>query len=523
MTVPVFISYHGKDAPLASELKATLEKLSDGFNVFLDKDSIPVADDWETTIADAIKKAEWFIIICTGFPRRDADIVWPWFEAGQFRATLKQSLVPHANKRIVCLYDTELPSILFKFQGVKVCGRQSSGANADLLTLLGKDNPQLEESAIFRLLEQMLENAPDGPLRDVNASSTRLMLREEAYKLITIFEAAGSGTVRFEKSLQPRLSFELPPNGRLTSDTVVKGYDHSLSNLFSIETDETTWSRIVERCSTANGGKPGWLSDIEAAANDIMNDDTPTHTSNKCILRNVVYRVYAARYEIYKNESRTIYIGFLPASSRPFDLTRRSSTLLSSLILSVRFREQIIPLAKVLRETSAETVGDILTDFYRLLVSIEIEAIQFGLVLDTSLPDEETPLAAVFSDPKKKRYIRDAVKSWAGDRSQIETMFVEQPINLELPAVAKTSAKQIADILDKISGVNATFIQLIAEELLKRIKEGEDNIGSEGKDRNNKRKSLAAKRGSGHPSSRKAKTRTEAKPASRYVPRRGTA
>lgn len=403
MQVPVFISYHGTDIAIAKELSTSLKKLSDTFDVFLDKYSIGPGEDYEVRIAEEIKRAEWFLIVCTGFPRRDADMMWSFFEAGQFRATLKKSLVPEANKRIVCIFDDEPPSILSMFQGVKVCGKQRTGSNIDMSTTLAKDNIQLDDSAIFSLLERMLKNSPETPLRDVNTSSTKEMLREESHKLIKLFELARPQDLIDEKSLQPKISFELAPGGRITPDTLVKGYDKSLRDLFSIETDETTWGRVCGICSTANGGKPAWLSDIEAAAADIMLDNTPANVGNKCILEGKIYQVIVARYEIYKDGRRIIYVVFLQVTSQPFDLTRRSSTLLSSLILSIRFREQLIPMRKVLKKEKPASLAALLQSFYRLLVAIEMEARQFGLVVDSAIPDEEAPLAAVFTDKKKRR------------------------------------------------------------------------------------------------------------------------
>ena len=276
----------------------------------MDKYSIGPGEDYEVRIAEEIKRAEWFLVVCTGFPRRDADMMWSFFEAGQFRATLKKSLVPEANKRIVCIFDDEPPSILSMFQGVKVCGKQRTGSNIDMSTTLAKDNIQLDDFAIFSLLERMLKNSPETPLRDVNTSSTKEMFREESHKLIKLFELARPQDLIDEKSLQPKISFELAPGGRITPDTLVKGYDKSLRDLFSIETDETTWGRVCGICSTANGGKPAWLSDIEAAAADIMLDNTPANVGNKCILEGKIYRVIVARYEIYKDGRRIIVCGF---------------------------------------------------------------------------------------------------------------------------------------------------------------------------------------------------------------------
>lgn len=471
MQVPVFISYHGTDIALAKELSTSLTRLSDDFSVFFDRTSILPSEDFEVRIASEIKKAEWFIIVCTGFPRRDADMMWSFFEAGQFRATLQGPLAQEANKRIVCVFDEEPPSVLSKFHGVKVCGRQRTGPVIDMATTEPKENSQLDDSAIFGLLQQMLTNKPGSPLRDVNAASMKQMLREESQKLIKLFEAARPGDVIDEKSLQPRISFELSPGGKLTSDTPVKGYKESLSDLFSIDAETTTWARIIKGCSSPKGGKPAWLSDIEQAAGAIMTNNIPANAGSKCILRSAIYRVYPARYEIYKDGRRTIYVGFLPVTNRQFDLARRSSTLLSSLILSIRFREQLLPMTKSLKEVPPKKLGDLLQNFYRLLVAIEIEAKQFGLIIDSEIPDEEAPLAAVFTDPKKKAIIQGSINKWSKDRERIETMFVDDP-KFNSDKETHDCAREVIGILNKVTKVNADFIELISEELLVHIKQG---------------------------------------------------
>jgi hypothetical protein len=471
MQVPVFISYHGADIVLAKELSTTLEKLSGDFSVFFDRTSISPSENFQVRIAQEIKKAEWFLIVCTGFPRRDADMLWSFYEAGQFRATLKDILVPEANKRIVCVFDSEPPDFLSEFQGVKVWGYQRTGPKIDMSTTLAKNNIQLDDSAIFNLLEKMLINAPGKPLRDVKAPAAKEMLREESQKLIRLFEAARPDDKIDEKSLQPRISFELPLDGKMTINTQVRGYEKSLRDLFSIDAETTTWESLIKACCTPNGGKPAWLSDIEMAVNTVMAGNWPANTGNKCILRNAIYRVYAARYEIYKDGRRVIYIGFLPVTTRQFDLTRRSSTLLSSLILSIRFREQLIPMAKSLKDEPTATVGELLRNFYRLLVAIEIEARQFGLVVDSDVPDE-SPVSAVFTDKRKKKIIEDSIRKWAKDRKTIEALFVDKPVNLDSTEEARKCVTKIVGILNKITKVNADFIELLAEELLIQFKQG---------------------------------------------------
>jgi hypothetical protein len=469
MTVPAFISYHGADIAIARALRTSLLRLSPDFDAFLDRDCIGPSDNYKEVIAKKIKEAEWFLIICTGFPRSDADMMWSFFEAGQFRATLKPSLIKDSNKRIVCFFDEEPPAIFSEFHGVKVRAQQRGGGPIDM-PLPPAQNTQLDDSAIYDLLQRMLKNDPDASLRDVSAASTKEMLREESHKLIRYFEAARPGDVIEEKSLQPRISFELLAGESLSSKTAVKGYEASLRHLFSIESETTTWADIVQCCSTSNGGKPAWLSDIELAATDIMKDRTPANAANKCLLENVIYRVYSARYEVYKDRRRVIYVVFLPVTRQPFDLRKRSSTLLSSLILSVRFREQLIPMVEQLRN---EPTAALVQDFYRLLLAIEMEARQFGLVVDTAIPDDESPLAAAFTDGKKREIIQQRIQEWAPDRALIEKMFVDEPVNLEAPGEAARCAAIIAGILENTAKVNAEFIEMIAEELLAQIKEGE--------------------------------------------------
>jgi TIR domain len=469
MGVPVFISYHGSDIELAKDLQTSLKRLSNQFQFFLDRYSIEPGEKYETVIAEEIKKAEWFLIVCTGFPRRDADMMWSFFEAGQFRATLRDTLKAEANKRIVCIFDDEPPAVLSMFQGVKVCALQRSGEKI-VQAQRAATNIQYDDTAIYSLLERMLLNKPEPPLRDVAEPSTKEMLREESAKLIKLFAEAGPNTLLYEKSLQPRISFDLVSGQTLQSATKVKGYDQSLRNLFGIEPDETTWGKITSVCQQVNVGNPRWLTDIEAAAAKIIADETPENVGNKCILAGTVYRVIVARYEVFKDGRRAIYVAFLAASTRPFDLSKSYSTLLSALILSVRFREQIIPMAEKIRSSSQEELSSVLQNFYRDLVGVEIEARQFGLVLDTDVANDEAPLAAVMSVPKRRKIIQKSIDDWSADRAQIEEMFATKPLNLSLPDQAQQCADKIFGALERIEKPNKKFIETITVELLTKIR-----------------------------------------------------
>ncbi len=355
--VPVFISYHGSDLDLASRLMNSLKRLSSDFEVFLDKYSIRPSEDYEQTIANEIAKAEWFLIVCTGFPHRDADMLWSFFEAGQFRATLPDTLSGVSGRRIVCLFDTEPPTVLSRFHGVKVEPRQLNGSSVDVDARPPSANEQLDVTAIRGLLRDMLANAPLDALRDMADDSTRGMLREEAYNLIKAFEVTDPGKRIDEKTLQPRISFELSPGEALTAGTRVKGYEQSLRTLFGIESNEATWGRVSSEAREERV-KPVWICDVETAAASIMKDKTPDLHANKCVLRDTIYTAFVARYEIFKDRKRVIYVAFLPASKKNFDMTRRSSMILSALILTTRFREQVIPQG-VRMAGSVDVAGDV--------------------------------------------------------------------------------------------------------------------------------------------------------------------
>ena len=294
--VPVFISYHGADYTLAKQIKTSLKRLSDDFDVFLDRESNQLGGDYEEKIAKEIARAEWFLIVCTGLPRRDADMLESFYEAGQFRATLPQRLTgEEADKRIVTLFDTAPPAMLARFQGVRVDGHQLNRSSINMDDPPANENTQFDNTAIFRLLKDMLDNKGGTPLRDTNSDDINGLIREESKKIITSFENSTSVYLR-ETTLQPRIAYELQLGGSLTDDTEVRGFDGSLRNLFSIDPETTTWRSIVSICSRKNGSKPVWLSAVEASAKVIGAGEVPDLLSQKCFLKGVVYRVFTSRF-----------------------------------------------------------------------------------------------------------------------------------------------------------------------------------------------------------------------------------
>lgn len=466
--VPVFVSYHGSDSAIAMALKESLMSVSEGgFDVFVDKYAIEAGDRYEERIAEAIERAQWFLIVYAGFPKKNVDMMWSFFEAGQFRATLPKELLPQSSKRIVCLFDQAPPAILSSFQGIQVDDqRRSRTEKINMAMLSPRENKDLDDTAIFNLLVQMLDNHPSHPVRNTKELGVQRDIREQSFRIISTFLAAGANEVIKDEPLQPRLSYELNLKGSLSDVTVVRGYDKSLDRLFSISTDETSWGEIVGVCCSGGKPKPVWMSDLEAAAVKIGDRKTPDLPASKCVLKDEVYRVYTSRYEIYKSEKRVVYVSFLPAVGKTFDLRRDSATLLSSLILSVRFRERLIPMCEALGQ-SADPAAT-MVDFYRSLLAIEIEAQQFGLTLDTD-SGRDAPLASVVRDPDNRKIVEAGIDQWLRFRREIDGMFIADRADRNPLA----DARRLAQILTAIEPTNTRFIKAITEELLAEVRREE--------------------------------------------------
>jgi hypothetical protein len=176
----------------------------------------------------------------------------------------------------------------------------------------------------------------------------------------------------------PRIRYELKQGEILTDATRVWGDKESLNELFSIAADETTWGEIQSSWLEADQPKPVWVEDIETAASAISNEPprTPTTSTSKFILNGRVYRVFTSGYQIFKDKRRCIYISLLKSIARPFDLKTTTGRLLSALILSVRFRERLIPMHVQLDQNDAN-YEEIIFDFYHHLQAVEIEALQY--------------------------------------------------------------------------------------------------------------------------------------------------
>jgi hypothetical protein len=256
----------------------------------------------------------------------------------------------------------------------------------------------------------------------------------------------------------------------LSPETEVVGYESSLSTLFGITGTKTTWGSVKTSCKQEDGNDPLWVNDLEQAAGQASLDRVPDQPNGMCQAKanRQFYRVLLARYEPFKSKARICHVAFVPSAARGFDLKQRSSVLLSSLILSVRFRQIILPFIKTLQELPNDEKLDGLRKLERELYLSESEAEAFGLSSVRGERDDP-PLVRVFRDGDNKAVIEDGIKDWAKGRRVLTDVFnrVRAPDpNLPRVETARIAAVTAIRELEKANEYNRKYIQLITQELL---------------------------------------------------------
>ena len=212
------------------------------------------------------------------------------------------------------------------------------------------------------------------------------------------------------------------------------------------------------------------MCEIEAAAEQVSRDLVPNQPDGLCLAKanEKFYEVLFARYEPFKSGARICYIVFVPRRSRHFDVRQRTSILLSALILSIRFRQRILPFIKKLQDLPRKNKLDGLLELERELLEVETEAQEFGLRMPNS-EDDDPPLVREFRDGENKSFVRQSIQSWQVSRRALADAFTSTK-------VADPSADRIqagvdgADValkeLQKFQQVNGKIIQVLTEELL---------------------------------------------------------
>ena len=131
-----FISYPRADAQIARKLRDCLITLAN-IEPLLDQEFIKPGDDFELDITDKIRRSQWFIIICNGDLDSEKRLDWCYYEAGQFRSLMKNTLMnKHLDavdakqkraieesiaKKIYVLNNKSIPRQLERWNATKVC------------------------------------------------------------------------------------------------------------------------------------------------------------------------------------------------------------------------------------------------------------------------------------------------------------------------------------------------------------------------------------------------------------------
>ena len=197
------------------------------------------------------------------------------------------------------------------------------------------------------------------------------------------------------------------------------------------------------------------------------------------------YAVLFSRYEPFRSGARICYIVFVPRRARHFDVRQRTSILLSALILSIRFRQRILPFIDELQNLPRKKKIDGLLDLERELLEIETESQEFGLRIPKHDDDEEPPLVREFREGENQAFVRETILSWQLSRRTLADVFKSTRVtdqNADRIQAGVDGADIAVKEIQKVQQVNGKLIQLVTEELLlvEKVAAGEkvDALGS---------------------------------------------
>lgn len=227
---------------------------------------------------------------------------------------------------------------------------------------------------------------------------------------------------------------------------------------------------IKARCTDEDGNEPVWVSEVEAAAERVSIDNDPKQPEGLHFVKNDnrFYRVVFARCDTYTSGSRLCYILFLPRSPRNFDVRERTSILLSSLILSIRFRQRILAFTEDLQALPRKDKINGVLEIEKRLLQIETESVEFGLQMPADV-HEEFPVVKVFREGKNKPFVQQSIVSWLGSRRVLADAFKKARIadpSVDRIQLGVEGADIVVKELKRYQQVNGEFIQVLTEELL---------------------------------------------------------
>jgi hypothetical protein len=461
--VGVFVSYHHQDRAIADAVVQALTSISEQLSVFIDHSGLEGGEDYEDKISKRLQRTRWFIIVCRG----TKDMNWCFYEAGQFRAKLaiEQLRARLAKNRIVYLYDGTPPSQFAKFKGTRVSVSNNSHRKMNLDEET-EDSHIYHDTDLFELFKQIIKHSRPKPLRDLTEENVRQLMRAGVRRITKAF--VNREELLEEIQCQPRISFKLPAPGELgstglTPETEILSYKEALKQVFNIAGETTRWGAIKRAFLSADNIEARWIGDMELASREVALDMMPPQTESLCVAYNgTFFRPIISRYDKYRNGAKKCHVAFMPVRNRKFNLGTKTSLLLSGLILSVRFRQRILPILADLKRDDPSESMPLLSKFLKELTTIETEALEFGISTPDDDHDEPTLLDA-FNDDIVKSSLRAKIHAWTIARTIFFRRIVEAQRNV---GTAADATKCLLECLADIEETNGQFIEKITEELL---------------------------------------------------------
>lgn len=473
--IGAFISYNHKDKKIAEAVVESLTSLSSDLYVFIDHSGIEGGDDYEEKISDSIQKSQWFIFICSGGGISEKDMSWSFYEAGQFRAKLEASDQTKIIRDRMCfLYDGDRPNQLARYQGSLI---STTDRNDVPLNIEAENDDSLhyENTELFDFLKLILTRSTSAPLADLDDPNVRKRMRSCVRKITLAFVRNRVDDRIGEDVFQPRISFIVPPSSQketdgLTPASVITGEFNALPTIFTIAGTSTTWADIKAIASAQSGNEmtPLWINDMEAAARDVALGKIPKQTDFLCLGNDgKFYRPIIARNENFRSKAKRCYVAFIPSRDRRFNLSFRTSLLLSALILSIRFRQRVLPLVDDIGKAQnfpEKKKAELLQKLQQEIVLVEAEAEEFGLSPPKD-EHEDPPVLNGFRDGAEKEILRQEIIKWSTTRVSIfdKIRDAQSPTK---DATWSDAANVVIGAFAGMKAINSTFIDQLCNELL---------------------------------------------------------
>lgn len=485
--VVVFISYHRNDKIIAEALEEALTQVNhDRVKCFLDTKTLDSGKQYEQTINDWLRKADWLICVFTGEQSE-----YCGYEIGVFREAHQP---PRSDGRLVCLHDVkDIPSLFHPFQNHLVKFPEEplqselvSSGNVDAKVNLDNFYGDSEIAKFFNqfyTFEDLYPATGDG-----TEDKRRLgRIAKDARSVTEAFQKAQSTDRKWKKFLQKRLELRIVDGGgeKGTKFLAVPEYAavHAeyetflLFNASPLPAPEgssyvSTWGEL-RRAQVVAGMRTAWMDRIEKEiVAEVRGHKERAGSEITFQIGNKILQAVLGQHEYFVDGSRRISVNFIETIPRRFLGLNRSSLLLAGLIVASRFRfahfeekDQCEALFgdKVEEQNFRINCKQLLYDIER----VDLEAAEYGLLSRTEFVD---------SFPEGQRATAEAFgENWDTEKAKLLEVMPQdekQPCN-------RTELKNaIGNFYSVMKKENANFLLTCVEnyrtELIRQIKSTTD-------------------------------------------------